>query len=71
MKTLLLHNWSFMRIIRVIGGSYLLIAGYIDQEYVFVGVGFLILIQGIMNIGCGGNCSSNSCETKTDGNGKI
>ena len=57
-----------MRIIRVVGGSYLLINGYLDQEYVFIGVGALILIQGFMNMGCGGACTYNSCETKTDVN---
>ena len=54
----MLNNWSFMRIIRVIGGSYLLVNGIIDQEYVFVGLGILILVQGIMNLGC----SNNSCD---------
>ena len=71
MKIDILNNWSFMRIIRVIGGSYLLINGIIDQEYVFVGLGLLILVQGVMNMGCGGACANNSCETKVDNNGKV
>ena len=67
-----LKNWPLMRIIRVAGGSFLLINGIIDKEYVFVGVGLFILIQGIFNIGCSsGNCANNSCSTTEKKDDKV
>ena len=71
MKYLLNQDWSFMRIIRIVGGSYLTITGFLDQEYIFIGIGAFILIQGILNTGCGGTCTTNSYKTKSDDNGKV
>ena len=63
-KDLLLHNWSFMTGVRIAAGIYLFINGLVVHEYLFVGLGGLVFVQGVMNWGCGGNCTSNSCATK-------
>lgn len=63
-KDLLMNNWSFMRGVRIAGGIYLLIDGVVTHQYLFVGLGGFVLLQGVMNWGCGGNCSSGSCTTK-------
>ena len=45
-----------MRTTRVLSGSFLIIFGLRDAEYLFVGLGLLFLIQGVLDKGCSTSC---------------
>ena len=60
---LLLQNWSFMRVIRVVFGTVMLITGFQTMEFIPFAIAGILLYQGIRNVGCGSCCSSSdSCE---------
>jgi hypothetical protein len=59
--------WSFMRTIRLLMGTFLIIQGIVAQQYmaVILGSGFALLP--LLNLGCG--CSGSACDINTE-NGK-
>ncbi len=62
---LFLQNWSFIRILRVIFGTMMLITGFQTMEFVPFIIAGILLYQGVRNVGCGGCCSStDSCDVK-------
>lgn len=58
MKNLLLHNWHFMRILRIALAIYLFYNAYLTHEWFFIAFGVFFLIQAILNFGC----SPNGCN---------
>lgn len=60
MKNRLLNNWHIMRIIRVVLAVFLFFNAYETHEWFFVIFGLFFLVQGVFNLGCGGNtCTVN------------
>jgi uncharacterized membrane protein HdeD (DUF308 family) len=55
MKNILLHNWHFMRILRVALALFLFYNAYETHEWFFIVFGLFFLIQAIFNLGCGPN----------------
>ena len=62
MKALLLNDWSFFRVLRVVIGGILMIDGVATGMTISVIIGGIFLYQGIFNLSCGGACSGGSCE---------
>jgi len=52
-------GWSFMRVIRLALGGYLIADGIMRMDLLAGGLGILLLYQGILNTGC---CGSNGCS---------
>ncbi len=52
---MLLHNWHFMRILRVALALFLFYNAYETHEWFFIVFGLFFLIQAIFNLGCGPN----------------
>jgi uncharacterized membrane protein HdeD (DUF308 family) len=52
---MLLHNWHFMRILRVAIALFLFYNAYETHEWFFIVFGLFFLIQAIFNLGCGPN----------------
>lgn len=65
MKEILLSQWNFMRVFRVVAGVFLLISAIMQKETLVGGFGLFFLYTGLFNIQtCGmGGCSSGSCST--------
>lgn len=59
MKALLTTSWSFMRVLRVGMGIAALIFAFKDHDYMLGIAGGLLLVMGMMNIGC---CGMNGCS---------
>ena len=55
MKDRLLNNWHIMRIIRIVLAVFLFFNAYETHEWFFVVFGLFFLVQGVFNLGCGGN----------------
>lgn len=61
MKELLLNDWSFLRVLRVVIGTIIIIDGIQTSMALSVIIGAIFLYQGVMNKGCGA-CAGGSCE---------
>ncbi len=62
MKTLLLNDWSFFRVLRVVIGGIIMIDGIATGMALSVIIGGIFLYQGIFNLSCGGACAGGNCE---------
>ncbi|MFT3747434.1 MAG: hypothetical protein QM768_03930 [Agriterribacter sp.] len=62
MKALLTTGWSFMRVLRAGMGIAALVFTFKDHNFIFGIAGGLLLIMGVMNIGC---CGINGCSVNT------
>ena len=60
MKTILLRNWNLMRVLRLSIGVWAIIAAFQTKEAVLGVMGGVLLVMGVMNIGC---CRVSSCGT--------
>ncbi len=58
-KFRLTTGWSFMRVIRLALGGYMIADGILRMDVLAGGLGTLLLYQGIMNTGC---CGSGGCS---------
>lgn len=59
--------WSFMRIIRLFMGVFLIFQGIVASQYIAVILGLGFALMPLLNLGCG--CSGSSCDINTE-NGK-
>lgn len=67
LRELLFSNWSIVRIIRTVFGLFLTINGFVESDYLIIGLGAVLLLQGVFQIGCAsGTCTNNSSEIKKD-----
>ena len=57
MKTIL-HNWHFMRLLRVILAVAILIQSWYAKDSTAAVIGLLLLVMAFLNVGC---CGSNDC----------
>ncbi|MEO6288823.1 MAG: hypothetical protein ABIO76_02815 [Ginsengibacter sp.] len=68
MKTLLLKNWNFMRLLRLAIGVWAVVEAFQNSNSLLGLLGGSILVMAVMNIGC---CSVNgSCKTPASTNKK-
>jgi hypothetical protein len=61
-------NWSFMRLLRLILGVYILVQGLIAMEWIFILTGLFFSIMPIFNIGC---CTTYSCTVPISENKNV
>lgn len=61
-KTLLMTDWSFFRVLRVVIGSVIMIDGFYTEMALSVFIGGIFLYQGIFNLSCGGACANGNCQ---------
>jgi len=61
MKSRLLNNWGWLRIVRLIIGGYVFYGGVIQTDYLMLFFGGLFLVQSIFNFGCVA-CTTGNCE---------
>lgn len=66
MKRLITTGWNFMKILRVGMGLVALTFAFKDHDYILGIAGGLLLVMGVMNIGC---CGVNGCYTRTHRSG--
>jgi hypothetical protein len=59
--------WSFMRIIRLLMGVFLIVQGIVAHQYIAVLLGIGFALMPLLNLGCG--CEGSSCNINTK-NGK-
>lgn len=67
MKMLITTGWNFMRILRVSMGLIALMFAFKDQDYILGIAGGLLVVMGVMNIGC---CGVNGCSIKVNNSSK-
>ncbi|HUH51277.1 MAG TPA: hypothetical protein VLZ11_04200 [Flavobacterium sp.] len=48
-----LKNWNFTRVLRLVMGIFIVVQGFINQEWFFVILGALFTLMPLLNIGCG------------------
>jgi hypothetical protein len=65
MKELFLTDWNLMRMLRVIGGVALVIAGIVKHDTITGAFGLFFAYQGFFNVSCcgGGNCTNSVTDT--------
>ncbi len=61
MKSILLSNWSLMRIIRLVIAVAIVIQGAYNHNWMLLVLGSLFASMAIFNVGC---CAANGCSTK-------
>lgn len=55
-----LSNWNFMRVLRLALGIYIIVQGFVDNQWLFVALGGLFSLMPLLNIGC---CCASGCNT--------
>lgn len=55
-----LRNWNFMRLLRLAMGVFIIVQGFMDNQWMFVGLGALFSLMPLLNIGC---CGVSGCST--------
>ncbi len=64
MKDLILKDWNWIRITRLLFALYLIFKAIITAETIYYIIGGFLLYQAIFNIKCiAGTCNNNSCQT--------
>ena len=65
MKSILLTDWNFMRVLRLFGGFSLVVLGILKHDTISSAFGFLFVYQGLFNVSCCGvgRCSNSQIET--------
>ena len=58
MKDTLLHNWSFLRIIRLALGGFIAYDGFRTHEFLIMTMGLVFMGLAVMNLGC---CGAQGC----------
>ena len=57
MKDILLKDWGWIRVSRLLFGLYLIYTGYVDSQVIYYLIGGFLLYQVAFNIKCiGGTC---------------
>ncbi len=57
----LFTNWNSSRLLRLVLGIIFMIAYIVDGQGLFMLLSVFMLVQAVMNIGCG--CVANNCDT--------
>ena len=57
----LLHNWNWIRILRLLIGISILVSGLQAANWVIAGLGFFLTTQGVFDWGCGAGCRGADC----------
>ena len=52
MKETILTGWTFMRVLRLVLGGFIVVNSFTDHNYVFTFLGGLFVFQAITNTGC-------------------
>ncbi|MFY7861958.1 MAG: hypothetical protein ACOVP5_06985 [Chitinophagales bacterium] len=52
--------WSFMRVLRLLMGIFLIVQGVYAQQWMAVILGFGFSLMPLLNLGCG--CTGSSCD---------
>jgi len=52
MKEVLLNNWNFIRIVRLLAGIAIIVQAIANKDAVFGVAGFLFTIMALFNTGC-------------------
>lgn len=60
MKEIIMSNWSWMRIIRLLAGIAIIIQAIVNKDIVFGVAGILFTSMAIFNTGC---CGVGGCNT--------
>lgn len=55
-------NWSFLRVLRLVLSLLILGESYYSGEWIFAGIGGILLLQALLNTGC---CAAGGCYTDT------
>ena len=69
MKDVILKDWGWIRILRLVFSLYLLFKAYTIGESIYYLIGAVLLYQAVFNVKCfTGTCTDNSCiiEHKTN-----
>ena len=61
MKELLLNDWTFFRVLRVVIGGVILIDGIVTGFALSIIIGGIFLYQGVFNVTCGA-CMGGNCQ---------
>ncbi len=60
MKQMILSNWNFMRVLRLIMGIAIAVQAVITRDALFGLAGFLLAAMAVFNVGC---CGTGGCDT--------
>jgi hypothetical protein len=60
MKQIILTNWTFLRILRLVAGIAIIVQAVITKQTLFGIVGILFTSMAIFNTGC---CGTGGCDT--------
>lgn len=52
-----LRTWNLTRVLRVVFGIGIAIAGIVGAEPFAITIGSLVFLQGLLNVGCGAACA--------------
>lgn len=55
-----LSNCNFMLVLRLALGIYIIVQGFVDNQWLFVALGGLFSLMPLLNIGC---CGASGCNT--------
>lgn len=56
----ILSNWNLMRLLRLAMGVFIIVQGFVDNQWLFVALGGLFSLMPMLNIGC---CGVSGCNT--------
>ena len=59
-----LHDWSTIKVIRLLFGVIMLYIGFDAEEFIPFAIAGVLFYQGIFKVGCDSCCSSGSCNSK-------
>lgn len=51
-------NWTFMRVVRVLLGIFVIGQGIASKQWIFVALGAVFTLMPLFNVGC---CANNNC----------
>ncbi len=60
--------WSFMRVLRLLMGVFLIVQGIVAHQYMAVILGSGFALMPLLNLGCG--CEGSSCAINESKDGK-
>lgn len=66
MKDLLLKDWNFLRVFRLLTGLGITIYAIVYNDYIFLVLSVMFLFQAIFNISCGPRGCSTPYKNQTD-----
>ncbi len=61
-KEQIITGWSFRRVLVVILGGIIIYKSVLDQELISGIFGLMLLVMGVLNVGCANGCCGGSCS---------